>query len=66
MIIFYSGNSSKDALPECIIAERKPSIMLTFFDFSINHRSTERRFEAHKNNRLAKLKKKKDKTTCRQ
>lgn len=50
MIIYYSGNSSNDAIPEVLIREKSPAIMLTFWDFFQGARSTERRFKAHRNN----------------
>ena len=57
MVIFYSGNSSRDAVPEALMIERDPAIMLTFHDF-YNRRvkDTMRRFGIHQANLISKNK----------
>lgn len=55
MRIYYSGNSSRDALPEVLLAGRaKPHIMLTYWDFHNSNRSTAVRFHKHRLNRAAR------------
>lgn len=55
MVIFYSGNSSRENVPECLMIERDPAIMLTFHDFH-KHRTkdTMRRFMIHQHNLISK------------
>lgn len=53
MKIYFSGGSGLDSVPETLVAERKPRIMLTFYD--IRKGGTANRFKAY-------LKRKKRKT----
>lgn len=44
MKLFYSGNCADGALPETVLPERKPDIMLTFYDFKEGNSGTKRRY----------------------
>jgi hypothetical protein len=61
MIIYYSGSTSGESLPERALLERphpQPAIMLTFFEIDAGRGDTLRRFERHaKRRKNAKVKK---------
>lgn len=51
MIIYYSGNSSRDALAEVAIRDLMPAIMMTFYDFyDDTNKATGARFHKHRMN----------------
>lgn len=50
MRIYFSGNSSRDAVPEALIMEKRPDVMLTYHDFYKGSNDTDRRFNLHKVN----------------
>lgn len=45
MKIYFSGGSGLDSTPEALVPERKPRIMLTFYD--ITKGGTSSRFKAY-------------------
>jgi len=48
MVIYYSGNSSRDVVPEALMHQHELSIMLTFHDiYQRRVRDTMRRFAVH-------------------
>lgn len=54
MKIYYSGNSSRDAVPEALLCDVSPDIMLTYHDFFHEVKDTGRRFVLHQKNQLKK------------
>lgn len=54
MKLFFSGNSSRDSVPEHLLHATPPDVMLTYYDFYLNPtRDTMRRFRKHCANRAA-------------
>lgn len=47
MILFYSGSTAGDSLPERALYEDAPAVMLTFFEMYEKRGDTIRRFERH-------------------
>ena len=50
MRVYFSGNSSLDAVPEALLLKDKPppDIMFTYLDFYKGANDTNRRFNKHK------------------
>jgi hypothetical protein len=57
MRIFYSGNLSGDSLPENLIPQKKPFVMLTYYELHDGAQGTRKRFIAHRDQRKADGKK---------
>ena len=49
MRIYFSGNYGNDCLPEIVIAERRPHIMLTFYEYrtGVKRKQITMRLKAH-------------------
>ena len=57
MVIYYSGNSSRDVVPEALVVQRSPAIMLTFHDiYQRRVRDTMRRFAVHQKSLIKRKK----------
>lgn len=61
MILYYSGMTSGNSLPERALVDVHPAIMLTFWEIHGNRGDTKRRFFKHLKRRKAALKKSKGK-----
>ena len=42
MILFFSGNAPDDFLPERVLAEHNPAVMLSFYDLAFRARAMNR------------------------
>jgi len=47
IILFYSGSTSGESLPERVLAKAEPGIMLTYWEMRENKGDTLRRFIRH-------------------
>jgi len=47
MILFYSGSTSGESLPERVLEHNQPGVMLTFWEMHEKRGDTIRRFERH-------------------
>lgn len=57
MILYYSGNSSRDVVPEALMHEHELAIMLTYHDiFQARVRDTMRRFSVHQQSLIKRKK----------
>jgi hypothetical protein len=56
MIIYYSGSTSGESLPERALANDDPAIMLTFWEIFEGKTDTKGRFNRHKERIHAKSK----------
>ena len=61
MILYYSGATSGESLPERILCDKRMGVMLTYWEMHGQKGDTTKRFERHSEQRLAKLEKKKNK-----
>jgi hypothetical protein len=59
MILFFSGSTSGESLPERVLYEHSPGVMLTYFEMHQKRGDTIRRFERHARKRKKMLKKRK-------
>lgn len=63
MILFYSGMTCGESLPERALAAVNPAIMLTYYEIHEKRGDTLKRFMSHANRRRAELKAKKKRKT---
>lgn len=47
MILFYSGSTSGESLPERVLHDSNPGVMLTYYEMHLGRGDTIRRFERH-------------------
>ena len=47
MVLFYSGSTSGESLPERVLANIDPGVMLTYWEMKENKGDTLRRFKRH-------------------
>jgi hypothetical protein len=47
MILFYSGSTSGESLPERVLETHQPGVMLTYWEMYEQRGDTIRRFERH-------------------
>lgn len=47
MVLFYSGSTSGESLPERVLVDINPGVMLTYWEMRENKGDTLRRFKRH-------------------
>jgi hypothetical protein len=59
MIMFYSGSTNGESLPERVLCKNKPGVMLTYYEMDIESRrgDTIKRFERHAQQRKSRARK---------
>lgn len=47
LVLFFSGSTSGDSLPERALEKRRPGVMLTYWEIHIGRGDTLKRFQRH-------------------